>query len=126
MYIKGFTLIEMLLVLMMMSIFILLSPLLSYSHGTLSYEIYRIADIINSARNSALMEKRIVTVKVENTYMEVGNKHFDFAQGIVCTPLTFHFNQKGNINMANTINCSNTNNQKEIVLHLGSGHLDVR
>ena len=48
-------------------------------------------------------------------------KYYEFDESIACETLSFHYNAKGNISKANTLECHDQQGTKKLIFQLGSG-----
>lgn len=123
---KGFTLLEMTLVLCCISICILLAPSLLHRNSGLVFECERIKDILIQSQWYAQNNKEEVVVSVNNDRIQTTLKDYTLFGGVTCTPIDFIFNEKGNVNMANTITCFQTEKSRSIVVTLGKASIYVK
>lgn len=121
---NGFTLLEALLVLFILSVSIFF---FSAVHHKPSLEIV-CKKIMNL---SVTMQERAFSQKV-NQYVQIHTHEaifedtiFYYPEGIVCEGYDYHYNAKGNINQAGSITCTDSKSMKRIVVQLGSGRMRI-
>lgn len=124
--VSGFTLLEMCLILCVLSIFLVLTPLQLKSSAVLKFESERLASLIKRAQAIAVNERREVNVEIRHNGILIGTNFHEIDSAVVCDEYIFYFNGKGNINMANTINCYYQGKQKQIIMNLGNGNIYVK
>lgn len=124
---KGFTLIEMLLVLSVLAMLLVIVPFIRpATSGALNYQMTIFHQSLVEAQTLAMMSKKKVNIDVRRTYMEVGDHRFVFQKGVTCNPTSLHFTAQGNVNRAQTIICTSKKQSRSIVILLGSGRMYVK
>ncbi len=120
---NGFTLIEMMIVLLIISILSLsYQPRLDYS---LSMFMEKVKICCINSQQLAFIEKKDIYVTFSKHSLIYGDEEFIFPDGIVCDEKTFHYNSNGNISTAQTIHCSNQHKEKKLVFQLGMGRIRI-
>jgi prepilin-type N-terminal cleavage/methylation domain-containing protein len=119
--INGFTLIEMLLVLLIVSV--------------LSFGVYHMPKaslylFMRQLQSSCIVsqEKAYIYKEKQEIYKENQTIHFsdlclDIPSNILCNDFSFYYNEKGNISKAHTIVCEQESNSLKLVFQLGSGRV---
>lgn len=123
---KGFTLIEMTFVLLIISIMMTFTSSLVKNKALLTFECERIVDDIHLGKANAIVKKKNIMIHIEPTSITVDNQTRKFTKGVICEDFDFYFNEKGNINHGASITCTLSDVSKEIVFNLGSGYVYVR
>lgn len=123
---SGFTLLEMCLILCVISIFLVLTPVQLKSSAILKFESERLAALIKRAQGIAIYERREVNVEIKRNGILIDTNFHGIDSSVICDEYIFYFNGKGNINMANTINCYYQGKLKQIVMNLGNGNIYVK
>ncbi|TDW20356.1 prepilin-type N-terminal cleavage/methylation domain-containing protein [Breznakia blatticola] len=120
---KGFTLLEAILVLTIISICLLLFTRTTTSSTSLSLEMDKVKSILLLAQREAILTKQVEYVQIQNSQIISGKKTYQLARGMTCGEHEIYFNERGNVNQARTITCTFNNQQKQLVIHLGSGNI---
>ncbi len=120
---NGFTLIEMLLVLLIVSV---------VSFGVYAKPVSPLYLFMRHLQSACILaqEKAFANKEVQNVYFAsdriyLNEQSIDIPSSITCTPFSFHYNEKGNISKAHTITCSNDNKSMKLVFQLGSGRVRI-
>ena len=58
-------------------------------------------------------------------FMEKLMSYCEFDESIACETLRFHYNAKGNISKANTLECHDQQGTKKLIFQLGSGRVRI-
>ena len=119
---NAFSLLEMLMVLLMISIFSI-SFMIPKDNLTIFMDQMLMYSVIS--QEEAFIEKKDVNVTIENHYAQFGNITFEYPDSIACSIKSFHYNSKGNISSANTVTCSNGTTSKSLIYQLGSGRVRI-
>lgn len=123
---KGFTLIEMLLVLSILSIVIALFPFTQYHSIYLHTQVNEIKERLLYAQSTALKMKKKMNVTIQGSNVNIANQNYHLQKGMSCQGKNFSYNELGNVSNAQTITCALKGITRKIVIQLGSGQLDVR
>ena len=117
---NGFTLLEMLVVLLIVSI---LSFGLSTQMNTSLYLLMKKVQTLSiTAQEKAYVEHQRIDMSV-NSKINVGDIEYCIPKDIVCDPVSFYYNTKGNISKALTLRCQNANSKMKLVYQLGTGRV---
>lgn len=120
----GFTLIEMLVVLLMVSMMLLLYPTMrNVNTSMLSAHMETFKTRLLMIQQSALLEKKRMDVSLLQNTMVV-NGEMEYIP--VSCYQQFSFNESGNVSRAMSITCSLNQQQKTLVIQLGSGRMYVK
>ncbi len=119
-YNKGFTLVEMLFILSIISICMLFTLHTNVNTNYLQSHMEYLQYTFYKAKAIAMNEKRTVFVHIHETNLEVDFSPYVYKKGIVCSPYSFSINAKGNVNMANHITCTSNNMQARLIITLGN------
>lgn len=126
-YDNGFTLVEMMLVLFLLSVLLLLTPLLNRQHGILlRMDVEQIREICTTAQAQAMKEHRRVTIKIHGSKVYRDSQLYALQGSTSCSPMSFHYTPQGTISQAFTLNCRSAASSIQLVAQLGSGRMDVR
>ena len=122
---KGYTLVEMLVVLSILS---MLTLLFAFSYRSLkentTYWNQSIYERLLQAQTTAMTQKRRVFVDFQGNRMSIDGASLKLSTD--CGYHQFHFNTFGNPSKALSITCAIGSEQRVIVVELGSGRLYVR
>lgn len=125
-YANGFTLIEMLFVLLIGSIIVLLITKVSnYQSILLRYDMEIMKEKIIETQADAVIHNEKSFVRIQPTYMQYNNQVMYFHSDVICTPYTFHFNEKGSISNAGSFTCSAKNTSMKMIMQLGTGRIRI-
>ena len=124
---KGFTLVEMMIVLFVISMLILIFPITKPQKIVqLQYEANAIKEILIQTQVMAMNNHQDKQVVVSSNAIRYLDKTYQLPGGISCTPKTIRYTDSGSIVQAGTIRCSCDGATKQIVYELGSGAVYVR
>ncbi|MEG0092493.1 MAG: type II secretion system protein [Erysipelotrichaceae bacterium] len=123
---KGFTMIEMIIVLSIISIMLLLVPKLFIYEIPLSYQMQYLKEQLLSIQMKALLQKQRINIEIQSNGIYVHSRFQPFQGNMICEPTTLSFNQFGNVNHAQSIMCYLHQNQIKLVIQLGSGRMNVQ
>lgn len=118
---NAFTLVEMLLVFLILSLLTLLS-IQPKADATPYFEKKMMAYSVLT-QEKAFVSKQNKSVEIFSHHARFDTESYTYPQGISCTPISFHYNAKGNISQALSIHCQNTQRQIILVYQLGSGRV---
>lgn len=119
---QGFTLIEMILVLFIISMFLVFIPRLNFSLNDY-YALQTLSTYLIKAQNEANYDNRTIHITVyENTLVIDGKNYYIDLLNVEYA--SFSYNEFGNINHALSIYSKNSDTK--LVLQLGSGNYDIR
>ena len=118
---SGFTLVEMLLVLLLLSVLLLVTPLLKRQQRILlRMDVQQIREICTKAQAQAIREHKSIPIKIQ------GSKVYSLQSSTSCSSMSFHYTAQGTISKAFTLNCRSASSTVQLVAQLGSGRMDVR
>lgn len=123
---KGFTLIQTIFMFVIMGSIAILIPSQVNGKVLLRFECEKLKDYLLQAQIEAIENKQTVVVRIEGSSVFVNEKTNQLSNNTNCSSHEISFNERGNVNMAQTILCKSTNSQKEIVINLGSGNIYVK
>lgn len=126
MRIKGFTLLEMILVISIISVFMLLMPTMFKGYSFLKWDVLKIKETITEAKIRAVTTKEKQHIEINNHHLSYNGKTYFFAKGVVCDSCDIDFNQAGNVDMGRTITCTYLDEIKKIVVTLGNSSVYVK
>lgn len=120
---SGFTLIETLLILSMISIVFLLIPL-NNRKINLFNETDKLRSYALNCKIKAYETKRTISFTIEKNDVYYNDNYFKLDNKINCGSHNVNFNAKGNVNVPTCITCYYLNNQHSFTINLGSGYID--
>lgn len=123
---NGFTLLEMLLVLCVLSVFLSIVPLANRHRGLLKWESEKIKDILIAEQWKAQQDKEIREIAIQNNTVTTQATTYILNPSITCEPKDVVFNENGNVTLADTITCFSADRKKEVVITLGKASIYVR
>lgn len=124
---KGFTLIEMLLILMALSLMLVLFPIMKPQMAIqLQYEMYTMKQILLQTQMQALIHHQNEQVSIRTNSIVYLNTTYQLTKGIQCDPTVVTYYANGNIAQAKTIRCSCEGERRRLILELGSGSIYVK
>ncbi|MCR0203922.1 prepilin-type N-terminal cleavage/methylation domain-containing protein [[Clostridium] innocuum] len=124
---RGFTLVEMLLVLLLLSVILLVTPLLNRQQGILlRMDAQQIRELCIQAQAEAMKLHKNVTIQLRGSNVYKDAKQYPLQKTTSCDTLRFHYTPHGTISQAFTLHCRNASSSIQLVAQLGSGRLDVR
>lgn len=122
----GYTLMQTLLLLIIVSIVLLLLPMHRMGSYTSKYEIQKLRDVLLNEQKEAVSLKERKEVSIEDDKILIGNREIDRLQNLRCGKHFISFNERGNVNQARTITCSDGVKQEQLIINLGSGNMYVK
>ena len=123
---KGFTLIQTLFVFVIIGSIAVLIPSQVNSKVLLRFECEKLKDYLLQAQIEAVENKEPVVVNIEGSSIMINERTISLSNSTMCTTHEISFNERGNVNMAQTILCKSADSQKEVVINLGSGNIYVK
>lgn len=118
---NGFTLIEMLLVLLIVSVVsfgIYVKP-----QSSLYLFMKQLQSYCILSQQKAFIFKETQNIYSESNSIYFNEGYIEIPSSISCTPFSFHYNEKGNISKAHSITCHNENKAMKLIFQLGSGRV---
>lgn len=123
----GFTLIEMLFVLMVLCICMLITPVISKQQNiSLHLDLERIREILIDTQVEALKRHQKISVKIYDRYVLADDRKYALSSSSSCSFVQFHFTAQGTISKGFTLKCKNSETSSSLVAQIGSGRFDVR
>lgn len=123
---KAYTMIEMMLVITLLSIFLLILPPIFKNKASLTFTCEKIKSILLNEKVLAITQKEERNISITQSYIQTDNEQFQLGNGVYCDRYTLSFNARGNVNMGGTIHCFSGNLERKIVINLGSGNIYVK
>ncbi|OCN05019.1 hypothetical protein A4S06_09625 [Erysipelotrichaceae bacterium MTC7] len=120
---QGFTLVELLMVLCVVSVCMLILTQSPKTLTSLPMEIDKLKSVLLKAQREALLSKQVQHVQIEETFIVTADKRYQLPNGVNCGYHDIFFNERGNVNQARTITCSYKQDVKQLIVHLGSGNI---
>ena len=122
---KGYTLIEILLVLMIMnmtSILLLPKLITTYENIMFDKQIEYIQMLLYDAKINSYFQKKKYVIRIYENSIEYQDQIYEFQGHFEAKQnYTIYYNEKGNVNRAQTLEFRNRNKEKKIVIWLGGG-----
>lgn len=123
---SGFTLVEMLLVLLLLSVLLLVTPLLKRQQRILlRMDVQQIREICTKAQAQAIREHKSIPIKIQGSKVYCDREIYSLQSSTSCSSMSFHYTAQG-ISKAFTLNCRSASSTVQLVAQLGSGRMDVR
>ena len=123
---KGFTLIEMLMVLFIISIITLLvPPKQMYTKYLLRQKIEYVKTMLLDCQSKAMIEHKQKNINITTNSIECEDQIVSL-EPFMCEGISFHYTPTGTISNAQTLHFISSKQSYDIVLQLGSGCADVR
>ncbi|MGM9946701.1 prepilin-type N-terminal cleavage/methylation domain-containing protein [Floccifex sp.] len=117
---NGFTIIEMLIVLLILVCFTI-----PFVKPDPSFDIFmkkmRIYSII--CQEKAFLYKQNQNVSIQEHQAVFDDFVYVYPETITCEPVSFHYNSNGNISQALSYSCQSLTQQKTLIYQLGSGRV---
>lgn len=123
---SGFTLIESLLVLFIISIFMSFTIVINNDKALLLVQAKTIQNILYIAKAQAINEYKSKIITIDNKSISIDETSYTYLSNVVCNEYIFSINAKGNSSMANTITCYLNDESIDIVVHIGNGDYYVK
>lgn len=128
---SGFTLVEMLLVLLLLSVLLLVTPLLKRQQRILlRMDVQQIREICTKAQAQAIREHKSIPIKIQGSKVcskvYCNREIYSLQSSTSCSSMSFHYTAQGTISKAFTLNCRSASSTVQLVAQLGSGRMDVR
>ena len=117
---NGFTLVEMLIVLFIVSM--LGFGLSFHMHSSLYVFMKNLQTLCITVQEKAYVQHRNVYVNL-NDKIYVDEVEYLIPQDIVCDSVSFYYNAKGNMSKAMSLHCQNASNQMKLVFQVGAGRV---
>lgn len=124
---KGFTLIESLLVLSVLTILLLAYPVIKPTNTTiLHYQMQMLYQRLQKLQFEAMTQKKEKHVDFQGNHYTLGQVEYLWSNGISCSDTSFHFTPMGSVSHATTIHCTLKDARNSILIELGTGRMYVR
>lgn len=123
----GYTLIESLLVLFIISMLLLIFPFMSFQNkSSLNIQMNTIHAFLLRMQSFAMKDKHNITVNISGNTISSEQSSLELVKGISCNSSSVVFHPNGNVQRAQTIQCTFKDTQKDLVVLLGSGRMYVK
>lgn len=123
---KGFTLIEMLLVLSIIGMLTAIFPLIRHTSSIdLTYQCKEIKQRLMAMQQKAITEKRDVFVDFLGNELIMDDTIIPLHSSISCHGKQLHFTPTGSVSSAMSVTCSDGIRDMRIVIQLGTGRMHV-
>lgn len=123
---KGFTLLQTLLVFIIVGCIAALIPTNVNKKVLLRYECEKVKEYLIQAQIKAIEEKKKVVITIKGSEINLDDKVIHLPNNTTCGSHVVRFNERGNVNMAQTIVCKNMDDEKSIIINLGSANVYVK
>lgn len=124
---SGFTLVEMLLVLLLLSVLLLVTPLMKRQQRILlRMDVQQIREICTKAQAQAIRKHKSIPMKIQGSKVYCDREIYSLQSSTSCSSMSFHYTAQGTISKAFTLNCRSASSSVQLVAQLGSGRMDVR
>ncbi len=127
---KGFTLIEMILVLSILCLTSLFSISIRSPHPQKNNTIENIQYFFHQAKINSMLNKEKTSITLSNNQLSYSSEHNHFTiyltDGKSQKKYSFYYNENGNIYKASTVNFIIDNQLVQFVFQVGSGSFDVK
>ena len=122
----GFTLIEVVFVLMLLSVLSLLTIFHSPQQGRLVHFMHTLEKQYLKAQFSAVKSQLIYNFEVTNHHFIINENMQAIPPSISCDSQQFLIYPSGKVNHAGTVTCYSGNHEMNLVIQLGSGYASIR
>lgn len=124
---SGFTLVEMMIVLLLLSVLLLVTPLVKRQQRILlRMDVQQIREICTKAQAQAIREHKSIPIKIQGSKVYCDREIYSLQSSTSCSSMSFHYTAQGTISKAFTLNCRSASSTVQLVAQLGSGRMDVR
>lgn len=117
---NGFTILEMLMVLLIVSVLALVTS--SKPSSSLYIFMKQVQSLCICAQQKAYVNSTKIQVDMNESFW-VDSMEYPIPKDIVCETDSFYYNEKGNISKANTLRCHNAKEKMKLVFQLGTGRV---
>jgi competence protein ComGD len=121
---NGYGMIEMCLVLLIVSIGLLLASSKTPS-SSLPLFMEQLESVLLQAQCEAIESRQTQSVAIGEKSAKAGSHRLAYPADIVCEPLSFTYNARGNISKAGTIHCQSSNGAMKIICQIGGGRMRI-
>ncbi len=110
-----------------MLVVLLIVSILSFGFSTqMNTSLYlfmkKVQTLSITAQEKAYVEHQRIDMRVDSK-INVGDIEYYIPKDIVCDPVSFYYNAKGNISKGLTLRCQNANSKMKLVYQLGTGRV---
>lgn len=93
---SGFTLVEMLLVLLLLSVLLLVTPLLKRQQRILlRMDVQQIREICTKAQAQAIREHKSIPIKIQGSKVYCNREIYSLQSSTSCSSMSFHYTAQG-------------------------------
>ena len=126
-YNKGYTMVEILLVLTILSILLMLFPFVPHlQRSYLQIDMQRIKEICLLYQTKAIKQHIRQTIQIKGNYIIANGDKYNLHSSTSCDYTMFHFTPQGTISQGFHMDCENRFSKHTLVAQIGSGSFDVR
>ena len=119
---NAFTMVESLLVLLIVTVLSISIPKITF-RDTAEIIMKNLVSLCVYTQEKAFLTKENKSITFYAHSVQFDDYTYDLPSSMACDVQTLNFNEKGNINKANTIHCMNRTTRYKIVFQLGSGRV---
>lgn len=123
--IKGYTLLEMIIVVSIVSILMLTISMHRFDRLHLQYNMQKLQAFITYTKRKAILLKQQMTIDIDQNKVNTMNDSLELDQNVHCESYTIAFNQKGNVDKGGSFICYYNDAKAKIIVHLGNGDFKV-
>ncbi|WP_300965389.1 prepilin-type N-terminal cleavage/methylation domain-containing protein [Faecalibaculum rodentium] len=121
---NGFTIVEMMLVLLMVSVLALFTASVKPVPLVVFMKTLESSILEQQVKAYAMNEERHLEITGNALRTEDGET--GFPSGTVCTPFSWHYTGNGTISQGGTVNCTNGEEDHSLVFRIGAGRVTIR
>lgn len=122
---KGYTMLEMIVVLMIIAVLLTVSGSHGIHQGNLHFFMMELQDHYVQLQLEAIQSRCTRQFEVHNTEVVLHHKTIAIPKGVSCDIQDFLIYPSGKVNHAGTITCFSGKQKRKLVIQLGSGHAQV-
>ena len=119
---NGFTMLECLLVLLIISILSISIPKMTYK-DTMEITMKNITNLCVYVQEKAFIHKKDTYIHFNEDFIVFEDYEYVLPSSISCDMTSLYFNEKGNINHGQSIHCHKGNTSYKLIFQLGSGRV---
>lgn len=123
---KGFNLLEMIIVLLIISILSLTLLIQRFDFAKLKWNMIKMDTFIMLKKREAILLKTEKDIVIKDNVITDNESSLYLDPNIVCESYIIHFNERGNVNNGGHFTCSYGSYEKNVVINLGSGNVNVK
>ena len=121
---NGFTIVEMMLVLLMVSVLALFTASVKPVPLVVFMKTLESSILEQQVKAYAMNEER--HLEITGTSLMTADGETSFPPDIVCSPFSWHYTGNGTISQGGTVNCTNGEEDRSLVFRIGAGRVTIR